>query len=218
MKLMYCRQFWGLILMALEVGVKTARTLKAVSTIYPVILPVPPEAQELTPRRRVQFLSRHAREALRISAERMHVELGPLEKDPRGAPLPFDGHFWSLTHKPDYVAGVIAPAVVGIDLEKIRPCSAALFRKTASEDEWALAAGGDRQQTFFRYWTAKEAVLKTGGEGIRDLTRCRVTGIANDSRLYVDYAGRNWPVDQLYFNGHVASVANPGCRVQWLLI
>jgi 4'-phosphopantetheinyl transferase len=188
------------------------------ATIYPVILQVPPDARELTPKRRVQFLSRHAREALRLSAARIHVELGPLEKDPRGAPLPFDGHFWSLTHKPDYVAGVVAPAVVGIDLEKIRPCSAALFRKTASKDEWALAAGADREQTFFRYWTAKEAVLKTGGEGIKDLSRCRVTRIASDARLFVDYAGGSWPVDQFYFNDHVASLANSGVRVKWLLI
>jgi len=189
-----------------------------IPTIYPVILPVPAEAGDLPPKRRVQFLSRHAREALRMSAERMHVELGRLEKDPRGAPLPFNGHFWSVTHKPDYAAGVVAPAVVGIDLEKIRPCSAALFRKTASEEEWALAAGGDRPQMFSRYWTAKEAVLKTGGEGIKDLSRCRITRIASDSRLFVDYAGKAWAVDQFYFDGHVASVTNSGGRVQWLLL
>jgi len=89
-------------------------------TIYPVILPVPPEARSLPPRQRVQFLSRHAREALQRSAERMEVELGPLEKDPRGAPLPFKGNFWSLTHKPEYVGGVVAPALVGLDLEQVR--------------------------------------------------------------------------------------------------
>jgi 4'-phosphopantetheinyl transferase len=204
--------------MALGVRVKIVKTVKTVTTIYPVILPVPPEVQDLPPKRRVQFLSRHARQALRMSAERLHVELGRLEKDPRGAPLPFDGHFWSLTHKPDYVAGVVAPVVIGIDLEKIRSCSPALFRKTASEEEWALAAGGDRQKAFFRYWTAKEAVLKTGGEGIRDLSRCRIHRIADDSRLFVDYAGRSWPVDQLYFDGHVASLANGGYRVKWLLL
>jgi 4'-phosphopantetheinyl transferase len=183
-----------------------------------VILPVPPDARDLPPKRRVQFLSRHAREALRLSAEKIKAKLGPLEKDPRGAPLPFNGHFWSLTHKPDYVAGVVAPAMVGIDLEKIRPCSAALFRKTASEDEWALAAGADRDLTFFRYWTAKEAVLKTGGEGIRDLSRCRIIRVADDSRLFVDYAGMSWPVDQFYFDDHVASLANNGYRVKWLLL
>jgi len=191
--------------------------VKMTPTIYPVILPVPPDARSLPPQRRVRFLSRHAREALRLSAERMHVDLGPLEKDSRGAPLPFKGNFWSLTHKPDYVGGVVAPTIVGIDLDQVRPCSPALFRKTASEQEWALAADGDRLQTFFRYWTAKEAVLKTGGEGIKDLSRCRIARIESGSRLLVDYAGQVWPVDQFFFDGHVASVANSGYRLDWLL-
>jgi 4'-phosphopantetheinyl transferase len=187
-------------------------------TIYPVILSVPSDARSLPPKRRVQFLSRHAREALRLSAERIHIKLGALEKDSRGAPLPSSGHFWSLTHKPEYVGGVVARTVVGIDLEQVRPCSPALFRKTASEQEWALAADGDKLETFFRYWTAKEAVLKTGGEGIKDLARCRIARIESVSRLFVDYAGRTWPVDQYYFDGHVASVANSGNRIDWLLL
>jgi 4'-phosphopantetheinyl transferase len=203
--------------MAPEVSVETGRNEKAM-TIYPVILPVPPEARSLPPRRRVQFLSRHAREALRLSADRMHVELGPLAKDDRGAPLPFNGNFWSLTHKPAYVAGVVAPTVVGLDLEQVRPCSPALFRKTASAPEWSLPGGGDDPLTFFRYWTAKEAVLKTGGEGIKDLSRCRIARIESGTRLYVDYAGVSWPVDQFYFDGHVASVANSGFRPEWLLL
>ena len=89
--------------------------------IYPVILPVPPEVRELPPRERVRALSRRAREALALSAERLGVALGPLEKDARGAPLPCAGWFWSLTHKPLYVGGVLAPHPVGVDLEQLRP-------------------------------------------------------------------------------------------------
>ena len=186
--------------------------------IYPVILAVPADQHGLPPRQRVRFLSRHAREALKVSAQRLGIELGALQKDPRGAPLPFEDHFWSLTHKPKYVGAAVAPAVVGIDLEQVRPCSAGLFEKTASESEWELAAGEDSLQTFFRYWTAKEAVLKTGGEGIKDLSRCRIVRIDSGSRLRVDYAGRIWPVDQFFFDGHVASVANSGFRVEWVLL
>jgi 4'-phosphopantetheinyl transferase len=155
---------------------------------------------------------------LKLSAQRLGIELGALQKDPRGAPLPSNDHFWSLTHKPSYVAAAVAPAVVGIDLEQVRTCSAGLFEKTASESEWELASGADSLQTFFRYWTAKEAVLKTGGEGIKDLSRCRIVYIDSGSRLRVDYAGRIWPVDQFFFDGHVASVANSGFRVNWLLL
>jgi 4'-phosphopantetheinyl transferase len=184
-------------------------------TIHPVILPVPAGARDLPPPRKVRFLSSHAREALRRSAERMQVELGPLEKDPRGAPRPFQGYFWSLTHKPDYVGGVLAPSAVGLDLEKIKPCSEALFRKTASEEEWALADRSDRDQLFFRYWTAKEAVLKTGGEGIKDLSRCRILQVLDDAHLLVDYGGITWPVEQIFFDGHVASVASQRAWLEW---
>ncbi len=185
--------------------------------IHPVILPVPADARDLSPQRRVRFLSRHAREALRRSAERLQVELGPLEKDPRGAPLPFRGYFWSVTHKPEYVGGVLAPSPVGMDLEKIRPCSEALFRQTASEEEWALAGRSGREQLFFRYWTAKEAVLKTGGEGIKDLSRCRVRKVIDDTHLIVEYSGAAWPVEQIFFDGHVASAAGQAVRVEWAL-
>lgn len=186
-------------------------------TIYPVILPVPIEARDLPPHRRVRFLSRHAREALRQSAERLQVKLGSLDKDARGAPLPFNGLCWSVTHKPHYVGGVVAPSAVGMDLEKIRPCSAALFRKTATAQEWALADADDRELLFFRYWTAKEAVLKTGGEGIKDLSRCRIRQVIDAAHLLVDYAGWNWTVEQVFFDGHVASAAGRGVRLEWML-
>jgi 4'-phosphopantetheinyl transferase len=192
------------------------QTVQTTPTIYyPVILPVPAEARGLSPRRRVLFLSRHAREALRRSAERLQVDLGPLEKDSRGAPLPFRGYFWSVTHKPEYVGGVLAPSPVGLDLEKIRSCSEALFHKTASEEEWALADTGNRDRLFFRYWTAKEAVLKTGGEGIKDLSRCRIRDVLDDTHLLVDYRGVTWPVEQIIFDGHVASAASQGVRLEW---
>lgn len=192
------------------------QTAQTTPTIYPVILPVPAEARGLTPRRRVLFLSRHAREALRRSAERLQVDLGPLEKDPRGAPLPCQGYFWSVTHKPDYVGGLLAPAPVGMDLEKIKPASAALFHKTASEEEWALSDGSPRETLFFRYWTAKEAVLKIGGEGIKDLSRCRIREVPDEAHLLVDYRGTTWPVEHIIFDGHVASVAGIGLRLEWV--
>jgi 4'-phosphopantetheinyl transferase len=201
--------------MALKKRASMVQTDQTTPTIYPVILPVPVEARDLPPGRRVRFLSRHAREALRQSAERLQVELGPLAKDSRGAPLPFRGYFWSVTHKPEYVGGVLAPSPIGLDLEKIRPTSAGLFRKTASEDEWALAEDSDREQLFFRYWTAKEAVLKTGGEGIKDLSHCKVRKVFDDTNLLVDYRGTTWPVAQIIFDGHMASVAGRGFRLQW---
>jgi 4'-phosphopantetheinyl transferase len=186
------------------------------AAIYPVILPVPAEVRQLAPPQRVQSLSDCARKALALSAERFGVRLGPLEKDERGAPIPCHGTFWSLSHKPDYAGGVVAPAAIGLDIEKLRPCSAGLRRKTADAAEWALMGHGDEQTTFFRYWTAKEAVLKARGHGLRDLSRCRIERILDDTRLQVDYAGETWTVEHFFFEGHVAAVAG-GFRLEWTL-
>jgi hypothetical protein len=33
----------------------------------------------------------------------------------------------------------------------------------------------------------------------------------------VDYGGESWPVEQFFFDGHVASVAGRDFRVEWTL-
>ncbi|MFO7708650.1 MAG: 4'-phosphopantetheinyl transferase superfamily protein [Desulfobacterales bacterium] len=185
------------------------------STIYPVILPVPEAVRRLAPAERVQALSDLARQALARSAQRLQSVLGPLRKDARGAPLPVAGHHWSLTHKPHFAAGVLAPAAVGLDLEALRPCTPALFRRIAAESEWALIGGDDPRVMFFRCWTAKEAVLKAVGEGMRDWSHCRIRQVADGTRLVVDYRGAAWPVEQFFFRSHVASLAGSGFRVEW---
>ena len=141
--------------------------------LHPVILPVPAQVQEFKPKDRVLFLSRHARRALVRSAAKSGIRPGELLKDKNGVPLPFGGTFWSLTHKTKYVAGVVAPTPIGIDIERIRDLSRGLFRKTAADREWALAGTAEKSQmTFFRFWTSKEAVLKATGIGIKDLLKC----------------------------------------------
>ncbi|MDX2439226.1 MAG: hypothetical protein QNK40_01615, partial [Desulfobacterales bacterium] len=84
--------------------------------VYPVILSVPASAKELTRRERVKYLSRHARRALKISAEKSGIHLGELLKEDNGSPMPSDGNYWSVTHKPEYVGGVIASERIGIDI------------------------------------------------------------------------------------------------------
>jgi len=185
-------------------------------TIYPVILSVPTEAQEMTPRRRVTYLSQHARRALEMSAVKSAVNLGQLAKDDSGVPQPFNGIFWSLTHKPEYVAGVVAPQPIGIDVEKIRSCSEGLFKKTATDAEWRLAdLVSDRWGIFFRYWTAQAAVLKACGTGIAGLSKCRIVALDRDRGLTVDYQDRTWQIEHYFFEDHLASVVTQGAKVEW---
>jgi len=185
--------------------------------IYPVILSVPASAKELTRRARVKYLSRHARRALKISAEKSGIQLGELIKEENGSPLPSGGNYWSVTHKPEYVGGVIASEQIGIDIEKIRPCSKALFKKTADEREWALS-DTDPLKLFFRYWTSKEAVLKAGGKGLSDLSKCRIGRIIDNHNLIINYKNKKWFVEQFFFKGHVASVIKTTSRIEWTIL
>jgi 4'-phosphopantetheinyl transferase len=185
--------------------------------IYPVILSVPVKNQQLAGREKVTFLSRHARRALEISALKSRIQLGDLNKNKNGAPLPFNGNYWSVTHKAGYVGGVIAQTKIGIDLEKMRPMTASLYRKTACNNEWALS---DTKSIpiFFRYWTSKESVLKASGSGLRDLLKCRIKQIIDDEHLIVDYKETDWLIEHFYFNGHIASVVKNAADVEWTLL
>lgn len=179
-----------------------------------MILRVPAEAADLTRPERVRHLSDLARRALRRSARLSGLTLGPLSKDPHGAPIPSGGIFWSLTHKPRYVAGVASRRPVGIDIEALRPVREGMYPKVGREEEWALG-GWDRRVAFFRYWTAKEAVLKTGGRGLSDLSGCRVSAVSDEHQLLVAYRGRTWRVRQFRFDGHLAAVAGGEEGVIW---
>jgi 4'-phosphopantetheinyl transferase len=186
-------------------------------TIFPVILAVPAQDRDLKGREKTAALSGHARRALQLSARKSDVLLAQLLKEENGAPVPFSGIYWSLTHKSAYVGGVVAGFRIGIDIEQIRPVQDALYRKTATDDEWRLS-GEDPLQLFFRYWTAKEAVLKAAAAGLKDLSKCRVGQVLDAHRLMVDYLGKNWIVAQVFFDGHVAAVVHPVRHVQWTLV
>lgn len=186
------------------------------STVYPVILAVPEQERCLRGRDRVKYLSEYARYALELSAEKSRIHIGDLLKDKNGAPLPFNGKYWSLAHKPEYVAGVVAPARIGIDLEEIRPCSEALFRKIAAENEWELTVS-DSINSFFRYWTSKEAVLKAAGTGLKGLSRCRIKRVLNDNHLIINYLDQEWAIEHIYFDRHIASVVENMFNIKWIL-
>ena len=187
-------------------------------TLYPVILQVPEQVQEFKPKDRVLYLSRHARRALKRSAAKSKIRPVELLKDNNGMPLPFDGTFWSITHKTQYVGGVVAPTPIGIDIERIRELSRGLFRKTAADREWALAdTEGKSLLTFFRFWTSKEAVLKATGVGIRDLLKCQVHQILDDCHLIIHYEGKDWLIENFFFDQHIASIVQNNFQIDWTI-
>jgi 4'-phosphopantetheinyl transferase len=169
--------------------------IRNLKTLYPVILPVPEEVRSYKPRDRVVFLSEHARKALALCARKSGIALTEYKKDPEGAPLPADGFHWSVTHKTNYVGGVLSTQPVGIDIEKIQPCSAGLFRKTATEDE----------------------AVKASTIGIKDLLKCRIHQIVDDHHLEIKYLNKRWQIEHFFFDDHIASIVQNDFTIEWTL-
>ena len=187
------------------------------AAIYPVILAVPDDKRNLSGKNRTLYLSRHARDALEISARKGRIHLSELLKDENGVPQPCGGNYWSLSHKPTYVAAVVAPERIGIDIEEIRTCSESLFRKIADRREWGLA-DTDKFKLFFRYWTAKEAVLKAVGTGLKDLSKCKIAHLIDENSLAIDYMNKRWLIEHLFFNGHIASINKGLYDIKWSVV
>ncbi len=199
-------------------------------TLFPVVMPVhlPTKGNHdfpdpsylkrgsLSGREKVDHLSRAAREALKLSAGKSAVKLGKLMQDEKGVPLPVHGIYWSISHKPKYVAAVVSTARIGIDIEEIVPRTESLFNYAVSDEEWKLR---DRSwDTFFRYWTAKEAVLKAIGLGVvGGLRTCRVTSVPDENLITLDYKGETFVVEQLRYNNHIISVIKDDNQVEWIV-
>lgn len=185
------------------------------TTLRPVVLAVPAPQRDLRGPDRVAAQSAHARVALAQSAGVSGARLGALEKGEHDAPLPSAGWHWSIAHTAAFSAGVVARAPVGIDVEAIVPRRQDILRRVASRDELDLL-GGFRWETFFRIWTAKEAVLKKAGCGILELSRCTLVAAPSCDLLILTHREREHPVHLLARSGHVAAITCDGeFAVEW---
>ncbi|MFO7997132.1 MAG: 4'-phosphopantetheinyl transferase superfamily protein [Dehalococcoidia bacterium] len=185
-------------------------------TLFPVIMPVSQPAEELSGKEQVAHLSRLAREALKVSAEKSRVRLDELLKDENGRPCSVSGNYWSLSHKPECVAAVVSKDRVGIDVEEIRPRTELLFSYVASDEEWELKEKS--WDMFFRYWTAKEAALKVIGIGIGGFRTCRIISIPDDNHVVLDYKGDSFFVEQLRYRNHIIAVVKDDNEVEWVVL
>jgi len=185
-------------------------------TLFPVVLPVIEVGHKLSGEERVAHLSKSAREALKLSAEKSGVRLGELLKDEKGVPCPIAGNYWSLSHKPKYVAAVVSKDKVGIDIEEMKPRTESLFAHVASDEEWELKEKS--WDTFFRYWTAKEAALKVIGIGISGLKTCRIISVPDDNHIVLDYKGQFFLVEQLRYKNHIVSVLKDDNQIEWVAL
>jgi 4'-phosphopantetheinyl transferase len=184
-------------------------------TLFAVVMPIEEADHSLPGKDRVERLSKLAREALRVSAEKSGVVLGEMRKDADDVPCQCHGYYWSVSHKPKCVAGVVGAERIGIDLEEVKPRDEGLFRLVASDEEWTMV--GKSWANFFRYWTAKEAVLKAAGIGIGGLKGCAVAAVPDDRNVLLRYEGQMYAVEQMYYNSHIISVLKNDNRVDWIV-
>ncbi|RJQ84935.1 MAG: 4'-phosphopantetheinyl transferase superfamily protein [Desulfobacteraceae bacterium] len=196
-------------------GMENSHPSSQTLILHPVILPVPREDQRLSGRPKVEALRRHARRAAVFSAQCGGWPLSAMQKDAAGVPLPSNGIHWSLSHKEAFVAAVVSPRPVGIDIEKIKPVRPGMFERLADAQEWALAPHRDLA-VFFRYWTAKEAVLKAEGQGLTGLSRCRVVRIIDAAHLLLEYEQALWTVMHHRIDpGHLGAVTSDHACIVW---
>jgi 4'-phosphopantetheinyl transferase len=142
-------------------------------------------------------------------------------KDGDGVPQPAGGVHWSLSHKSALVAGIVSERPVGIDVEYRRPVKAGMHARIAAPQEWGLAKTGAAvgsetppESLFYRFWTAKEAVLKGVGQGLVGLSKCTVTALPSDGRACLTYGPDPWEVVQRWYGHHLVAVAFPSAPAQ----
>jgi len=201
-----------------ELCKKKIRVTLNPKVLFPVIMKVPHSERQLRGKKQVQTLSRLARQAARISTEKSGLKISEFSKNEDGGPIPTNSIYWSISHKSRYVGGVVSTEPVGIDIERVRPVKNRVMEKIASEGEWALA-GGKAVETFFRFWTAKEAVLKATGAGFTGLSNCHIVEIDDDEHLIAKYAEKRFIIHQTWCaKDYIAAVTQTERLVRWIFV
>lgn len=122
--------------------------------------------------------------------------------------------YFNLSHAGDWVVATIGLPETGVDVEAINAAigfdelAAACF---SPEEQRALQNASNPLQTFYVFWTRKEALLKATGIGLIDeLTRFSCAdGVKRTSgemiRTRKDWLVQSFQLDE----GHLASIASP---------
>ncbi len=166
---------------------------------------------------KVVAMSQFARKSARTSSSKSKLYPDSFEKDASGVPLASNGICWSVSHKLDFVAGVVSKENIGIDLEQIKNVSEALYKRIIDPSEKLRFEGQDKVIAFFRAFTAKEAVLKKTAIGIRGLSKTKIETVIDNKNLLVQYLDKKYLVENFYFDGYLASITKDHFDIQWTI-
>lgn len=92
-----------------------------------------------------------------------------LERNPFGKPfLPdFPSFHFNVSHSGEWVVCAVHDSPVGIDVEEVKQVDVEAFKSVLTKSECeAVTQSVDPVRTFYRYWTAKESVVKADGRGL----------------------------------------------------
>ncbi len=186
-----------------------------ISVLYPVLLKVPETFRLLKAKDKTILLGRCARQSLRISGEYSGFYPERLRKNKKGKPLACRGIYWSVSHKPDCTAGIVARSDTGIDIEKIKPVSIPLFKRICSQEEKDLFKTDNINLIFFKCFTSKEAVLKLIGTGLQGMKGVRVIEVYDHLNTVLMADDDIYRVEHFIVDGHISSVVKGDSRVIW---
>ena len=117
--------------------------------------------------------------------------------------LPGSKADFNISHSGDYVVCILSPdSRVGIDIEYKQNVDLNDFTRTMNQEQWAkINKSRDPFDTFFKYWTMKECVIKADGRGLS----IPLTDITFDNHK-VSYDGNLWHLQPFQIDAN-----HPGC-------
>lgn len=126
--------------------------------------------------------------------------------------------FFNVSHTATYALIAISEVLVGIDIEKIdREFDYSEAARTVfnNKDVAKMIQAEDQKQTFFTYWTRKEAIVKAIGTGITKNFR-EIPARDGEHKVLETYLSKTKKITVLSFNlevDYMASIAIEGPTV-----
>lgn len=169
--------------------------------IYDELLDLLPNDLKLKNSRYVRWQDRHAHlfgKLLLIEGIRLfgysETELYNIEYNKFDRPFLNENFDFNISHSGEYVIFAITKkAHLGIDIEQIRKIEFSDFLDVMSAEQWQeINKSSNSDETFFRYWTIKESVIKADSRGLSiPLQELHV----QDNKVYYD--NRVWHINRL---------------------
>ncbi|MGH1393415.1 MAG: 4'-phosphopantetheinyl transferase HetI [Trichormus sp.] len=156
---------------------------------------------------------------LRILPEQVKFDYEPRGKPLLAEGLQQSGLLFNLSHSHNLaLCAVNYTRQIGVDLESLRVMDdvEALAQRFFLSREYDLMLSlpeDQKQKTFFRYWTCKEAYLKATGDGISQLEQIEIALTPTEPARLVKLP--TWSLVELVpDNNYVAALAVAGCGWQ----